>query len=927
MRRSEAHEGMSARPAIPDPLLAAPADLPPEPLPMVEFRQQMGHISRQSSVYFAGTIFTAAAGYFFKVYLARVLGAEALGIYALGMTVAGFFGIFNALGLPQSAVRFVAKYAASQRWKDLAGFIQRSTAIMLGLNLLLAMLMIAVGPRIATRFYHAPALVRYLPLFALIMLLGALTFFLGQVLAGYKDVTRRTIITSFIANPLNMAIAILLISLGAGLWGYIFAQVASATAVLVMLLVVVWNMTPAPARVPFYATSSLEPEVISFSVTAFGVGFLEFLMGQADKILIGFFLNARSVGIYAVAMAIVAFIPVLLQSVNQIFSPVISDLHTRGQGELLGRMFQTLTKWILAFTVPLAVVVMIQARPMMGIFGRDFEIGWPILVIGTLGQLVNCGVGSVGYLLLMSGNQQRLIKVQAFAAAFMVLANLILIPRLGITGAALAAALTVVLSNAWYLREVRQALGMSPYNRSYWRLVPAISGSIAVAFLLRALLGGLKPAWLSIIISLIVVYVVFITIIMISGVKDEDRVLANAVWARVRGRFDAGRSRNVAVSSSIPKQQSAPQSDVETAQGPPPIFIVGPSRSGTTLLSRMLDAHTSLAIFPETWCYVVLDRLGCYEDFKNRWQYILFLNQVWDALRQYKDEAARVLAEEAAKRPSYSGPVRPVLQSFGRAYAAARGATQWGEKTPGHVLWLPQIRSLFPEAKILVCLRDPLDVVASYDERWGGGRAETEYLMRASAQVRHYLHRLLQEPAFPVDQILTVRYESLTTYPQEVLQEICQFLEIQFEPNMLEFYRNHANVERDTPDGQYHHLLAQPATSERVGRYRSVFSPSQIALIGRCLGDEVRQLGYATPSTETATFTTEESAALAQGLKLYEEMRSGAIRSRLRRKERLRLNTYRLLGRPLAAIPWKRLALTSKDWEARAQQSIFSGEN
>ena len=147
---------MSARPAIPDPLLAAPTDLPPEPVPMLEFRQQMGHISRQSSVYFAGTIFTAAAGYFFKVYLARVLGAEALGIYALGMTVAGFFGIFNALGLPQSAVRFVAKYAASERWKDLAGFIQRSTAIMLGLNILLAMLMIAVGPRIATRFYHPP---------------------------------------------------------------------------------------------------------------------------------------------------------------------------------------------------------------------------------------------------------------------------------------------------------------------------------------------------------------------------------------------------------------------------------------------------------------------------------------------------------------------------------------------------------------------------------------------------------------------------------------------------------------------------------------------------------------------------------------------------------------------------------------------------
>ena len=144
---------------------------------------------------------------------------------------------------------------------------------------------------------------------------------------------------------------------------------------------------------------------------------------------------------------------------------------------------------------------------------------------------------------------------------------------------------------------------------------------------------------------------------------------------------------------------------------------------------------------------------------------------------------------------------------------------------------------------------------------------------------------------------------------------------------MLEFYRNHANIERDTPDGQYHRLLAQAATAERVGRYRSVFSPSQIALIGNCLGEEVYQLGYPTPSTEIITFTAEESAALAQGLKLYEEMRSGAIRSRLRRKGKLKLSAYRLLGRPLAAIPWKRLAVTSKDWEARAQQSMSSDEN
>src|SRR5215469_2316778 len=877
---------MSADPTITDPFLAPEQAPPAERANVQEFRLQMTNISRQSSIYFAGTIFTAAAGYLFKVYLARMLGAEALGIYALGMTVSGFFGVFNALGLPQSAVRFVAKYSASRQWAHLSGFVVRCTAIVLVLNCALAVLMVAAGPRIASRFYHAPALAPYIPLFAIIMLLGALIFFLGQVLTGYKDVTRRTIITSFIANPLSMAFAILMITLGYGLWGYIFAQVLSAALVLVMLAAVIWRMTPVPARLPFRHTAALEPEVISFSAAAFGIGFLEFLMSQADKVLVGFYLDARSVGVYALATVIVTFIPVLLQSVNQIFSPVISDLHTRGQHELLGRMVQTLTKWIFACTVPLAVVVMVLARRVMLVFGSDFERGWSVLVIGTLGQLVNCGVGSVGYLLLMSGNERRLIKVQAAGGIFMVAANLILIPRWGITGAAAAA--------------------------------------VAATYAFRPISNAVHPLWVGPIISVIGVYVVFVALVLLMGLKDEDRVLAHAVWMQVRRCFEGSSVSAKAIAQTDVVVRDNTINEIQRRNAP--VFIMGPSRSGTTLLARMLDAHSSLAIFPETWCYVVLDRLGCFGEFSNRWQYILFLNQIWDNLHEYRDPAARVLAEEAAKRPSYAGPVRPILESFGRAYAEARGATRWGEKTPGHVLWLSQIHHLFPEAKILVCVRDPRDVVASYDERWGGNRADTAYLMRASAQVRHYLRHLLQDSEYPPDQVFHIRYEELATHPQAILEQTCGFLHLDFEPRMLEFYRTHLNVERDWPDGVHHRLLSKPATTERIGRYRSGFSASQIALIEHCLGEEMSQLGYPLHSSGSVQFSPEESAALSEGLRLYDQMRSGAIRIRLRRRGKLKLGAFRLLGRPLASLPGVRLAVTSKDWQARARLHTESKE-
>src|SRR5205085_12644835 len=201
-----------------------------------------------------------------------------------------------------------------------------------------------------------------------------------------------------------------LLTAGFGFAGYLFAQVISAVVVLFLLGRATWQLTPSPARSPSFGM--LEHEIVSFSAALFAVQGLEFLLAQSDKIVLGICLNAREVGIYSIAVALVAFVSIFLQSINQIFAPTIAELHAGNQKELLLSLYQTLTKWVIGFSLPLAFVIMIFARPLLEIFGREFGEGWPVLVIATFGQLVNCSVGSVGQLLLMSGQQQRMVRVQ-----------------------------------------------------------------------------------------------------------------------------------------------------------------------------------------------------------------------------------------------------------------------------------------------------------------------------------------------------------------------------------------------------------------------------------------------------------------------------------------------------------------------------------
>lgn len=499
-----------------------------------QFRSQVGHISRNSGLYFAGTIFTVALGYVFKVYLARVLGAEALGIYALGITLIGFVGVFNSLGLVESAVRFAAVYRAAHKLEQLRALLWRGGAVLLIANVLFGTILLRMGGVVALRFYHSSKLAQYIPWFTALMLLGSVSTFYGRILAGYKEVGRRTLITNFIGSPATMLLAVSLMSLGWGLRGYLLAQVLGAALVIVLLLAFVWKLTPREARFSWDWPPPLEREVWSFSATAVGILLLEFLMSQVDKIALGFYRGVREVGIYSVAAAVVAYVSLILNSVNQVFSPMIADLHTRKDNAMLGRLYQALTKWILGLTLPLAITVIVYAKPLLRIFGHDFEAGWPILIIGTIGQLVNCGVGSVGLLLLMSGNQRRLLRVQASMAAVITVASVVLVPIWGMVGAAVAAAITNAGTNAWNLLEVRRVLSLSPFSRSYARLlVPTVASALAALVLKRE--GNIfRHEWLAIGVSLFGSYLVFAGMTAALGLDEDDRLVANAMWARVR---------------------------------------------------------------------------------------------------------------------------------------------------------------------------------------------------------------------------------------------------------------------------------------------------------------------------------------------------------------------------------------------------------
>jgi O-antigen/teichoic acid export membrane protein len=169
----------------------------------------------------------------------------------------------------------------------------------------------------------------------------------------------------------------------------------------------------------------------------------------------------------------------------------------------------------------------------MGIFGAGFEPGARVLAIGAVGQLINCAVGSVGFLLMMSGQQIQMIKIQAANAGLLIGLSLLLVPRWGMTGAGLASAITVATTNLWSLVAVRRTLQMCPYHVGYFKLVLPALVTAGVLLLMARVPGIERSHWRMVGLTLVCSYGTFLGILLMFGLDVEDQQILRVVRAKI----------------------------------------------------------------------------------------------------------------------------------------------------------------------------------------------------------------------------------------------------------------------------------------------------------------------------------------------------------------------------------------------------------
>ena len=288
-----------------------------------------------------------------------------------------------------------------------------------------------------------------------------------------------------------------------------------------------------------------------------------------------------------------------------------------------------------------------------------------------------------------------------------------------------------------------------------------------------------------------------------------------------------------------------------------PVVILGVSRSGTTLLKEMLDQHSRLALPTESYFVPQLwDRHG------ERPERAAFLEDVGRLarIREWGLTPAAV-EERLPAEPTFAEAIGAIY----RAYADLRGKERYGDKTPSYMQRLDVLEKAFPGAQYVHLVRDGRDAALSFlamRRRPRFNWARPRGLLSFAAQWRRELEgaRRLGARLGP-GRYAELRYEDLVADPQAKLRELCAFLDLDWEPGLLEYHRGvDAGALADHPK------LAEPPGAGRSD-WRTQLAAAQQERFEAVAGPMLDAYGYERrfprPSPGAQTRAAAERAGLA----------------------------------------------------------------
>lgn len=449
-------------------------------VPELDFLKKVG---KGAGVLFIGIIISKFLTYIFRAIVARSFGASEYGLLILAVSLVSFIASAIVIGLPQGLLRYVAFYIGKSQHKLITPMIGSVVKVTLPLAIFFSLVLWISASPISILFFHKPELIPLIRFFAFLVPFLVLYNILDNVLQAFQD-AKSLVISRNLADPFaKLLFLALFLVVGFGFFGAAIAYFAGIVFSVFVMVLFLRSKIPKFENI-FKFQGRLSKELISYSWPLFFTNFSLLIFSWADVIILGYFLPSAEVGIYDAASATSRLLSVVPLAFSTMFMPAITEVFAKDRSDI-GRFYIHISKWVLLLLLPVLFFIAMFSKTILGtFFSYQFEGGATSLIILSIGQLV-WGWGLLSSNLLAMLKRTKIIFVtSAFAAILNLGLNMLLIPKMGIEGAAIATAISLFVMALLNMLISYKFIKAWPFNLSFLKLMASITLPVIALILL-----------------------------------------------------------------------------------------------------------------------------------------------------------------------------------------------------------------------------------------------------------------------------------------------------------------------------------------------------------------------------------------------------------------------------------------------------------
>lgn len=403
---------------------------------------------------------TALFAFLNSILLARILGLELFGIYALALAAIMILVVPVSFGLPNLLLRYVSKYDAEKNYAYLKGLLIRANQFVISSTLIIWFLAFIsyffwwgsldekVVQTICYGFFLLPLIV-----FSTIR---------SSALRGLRYI--------IIGQISDLLIRNILLFLGI-LFFYMFSiELTPASTILIHIFAAAISFIVGTFLLnqklknkfynisPIYNNSVWIKETIPFSLNE-GI---KISKEKISSFILAIFHSVESVAIFDIAIRASSLVSFTLDAINSAIAPYISNSYEIKNEKKLQHILKRSSRIIFITALPVILIFVFGGKTIIELlFGKEYLLAYVPLLILCVGQLANSIAGSVGVVLIMTGNQAYFTKTIAIITVIYLILNIPIVYYFDVVGAAINMSLLIFIQNIIFVVYVKNKLKLN----------------------------------------------------------------------------------------------------------------------------------------------------------------------------------------------------------------------------------------------------------------------------------------------------------------------------------------------------------------------------------------------------------------------------------------------------------------------------------